>query len=254
MSLNVDKIEEDAKRRRRECNYEYLFDWPEIDAIGVNRASSVIELLKRASSLVSIASRKSDEQEDYTNTKLIRDFLIRGTKALRSTLCLVHIGNHEDAWATTRVIIERCIFLAYLSDKGMAKEFAEHQWHEMKKWAYRSVSLGQLPKDLVDEYDAHLEEALGHRLGRQERIWSDPNIEEMCKEAFGSEQGVRIYSLYRMASANVHPGRDGGDEYLAESMMANGVGDPREVPLQSALDALEALMDIAEPRLIDDRS
>ena len=254
MFLDVDKIEEEAKKRRRTRNYEYQFDWPEIDAFGVNRASSMIKLLKRASYLVSIAACKSDEQEDYTNTKLIRDFLIRGTKALRSTLCLVHIGNHEDAWATTRVIIERCIFLAYLSDKGMAKEFAEHRWHEVKKWAYRSASLDLLPKELVDEYDADMEEALGHRLGRSERLWSDPNIKEMCKEAFGSEQGVRIYSLYRMASAKVHPGGDGGDEYLAESMRANGVGDPREVPLQSAIDALEALMNIAEPRLIDDRS
>ena len=249
--MDVDRIEEEAKRKRQIRDYEYRFNWPELASINPDLASSITQLLDEVAPLMSIAVRKSDEQTDYTEIKLIRDFLFRGTKALRSTLCLEAIGNYDDAWSTARVVVERAIYLAYLLKTGEAKEFFEYSALEMKKWAYQAVYLKLLPGELVGAFDNEMEEALEHRLGRPKPEWSNPTIERMCKESFGAEQGRRIYSLYRMASAHVHPARLGGDEYLEEAMMEQGIPIPRGIALQAALGALEALIATSRPILME---
>ena len=247
----MDKVEDEAKRRRQVRNYEYRFDWPELASVDPSLASSIIQLLETAVPLMSIAARKSDEQTEYTEIKLIRDFLFRAIKALRSTLCLEAIGNREDAWSTARVVVERSIYLAYLLKTGETKEFFEYSALEMKKWAYQAVNLNRLTEGSVCAYDNEMEEALGHRLGRPKPEWSNPTIERMCNESFGVEPGRHIYSLYRMASARVHPGMPGGDEYFEEAMMAQGVPVPRGIALQAALGALEALIATSRPRLME---
>ena len=254
MCLDMDAIEEEARGRRRERNYEYRFDWPELASVDADLASSITQLLEKAAPLMSIAARKSDEQTDYTEIKLIRDFLFRGTKALRSTLCLEAIGNRDDAWSTARVVVEGSICLAYLLKTGETKEFFEYRALEIKKWASQAVSLELLSGEFVSAYDNDMEEALGHRLGRPRPEWSNPNIEKMCEESFGKGEGSRIYSLYRMASARVHPGIGGSDEYLEKAMLAHGVPVPRGITLRAALDALEALIEISRPRLMEDSS
>ena len=173
------EIDKEAKRRRRAHNYEYRFDWPEMAAVDAKLAPLMAEHLKRASTLISISSRLSDEQDEekvYTDVMLIRDFscahlkrastlisissrlsdeqdeekvytdvmlirdLLRATMAVRSTLCLVSIGHYGDAWATARVIAERAIYLAYMLKTGKAKEFMESRWLERKEWAYKVSS------------------------------------------------------------------------------------------------------------------
>ena len=256
------EIDKEAKRRRRAHNYEYRFDWPEMAAVDAKLAPLMAEHLKRASTLISISSRLSDEQDEekvYTDVMLIRDFLLRATMAVRSTLCLVSIGHYGDAWATARVIAERAIYLAYMLKTGKAKEFMESRWLERKEWAYKvsSPSLGLLPRELATDYDAVSEEVWGRKLGRlaphvnKASTWGDPGVEQMCREAFG--QGASgIYSLYRDMSARLHPGmHDGGDEYLAEAVTATlgVVGQRYPWPLKAALDAFGALMDRVEPVL-----
>ena len=255
------EIDKEAKRRRRAHNYECRFDWPEMAAVDAKLAPLMAEHLKRASALISISSRLSDAQDEekvYTDVMLVRDFLLRATMALRSTLCLVSIGHDGDAWATARVIAERAIYLAYILKTGKAKEFMESRWFELKKWAYKvpSPSLGLL-RELAIDYDAVSEEVWGRKLRRPAQhenrasTWSDPGIEQMCREAFGQEASG-IYSLYRDMSARLHPGmHDGGDEYLAEALTATlGVVRQRYPwPLKAALDAFGALMDRVEPVL-----
>ena len=256
------EIDKEAKRRRRAHNYEYRFDWPEMAAVDAKLASLMAEHLKRASTLISISSRLSDEQNEeevYTDVMLVRDFLLRATMAVRSTLCLVSIDHCKDARATARVIAERAIYLAYILKTGKTKEFMEWCWLELKKWADEVSSQSPEPRflEVAKDYNAVSEEVWGRKLGRpapqvnRASTWSNPTIKKMCMEAFGQE-GRRIYSLYRDMSARLHPDMyDGGDEYLAEAVTATlGVAGQRYPwPLKAALDAFGALMDIAEPVL-----
>ena len=209
--------------------------------------------------MISISSRLSDEQNEeevYTDVMLVRDFLLRATMAVRSTLCLVSIDHYKDAWATARVIAERAIYLAYILKTGKTKEFMEWCWLERKKWAYE-VPPELLPRELAIDYDAVSEEVWGRRLGRpvphvnRASTWSNPGIKKMCSEAFGQQGASGIYSLYRNMSARLHPGmNDGDDEYLAEAEATLGVVEQRYPgPLKAALDAFGALMDRAEPVL-----
>ena len=256
------EIDKEAKRRRRAHNYEYRFDWPEMAAVDAKLSPLMAEHLKRASTLISISSRLSDEQNEeevYTDVMLVRDFLLRATMAVRSTLCLVSIGHEGYAWATARVIVERAIYLAYILKTGKTKEFMEWCWLERKKLAYEVSSQSPDPRllELAIDYDAVSEEVWGHKLRgpaqheNRSSTWSNPGIKKMCMEAF-DQGGSGIYSRYRDMSARLHPGMDdGGDEYLAEAVTAtlSVAGQRYPWPLKAALDAFGALMDIAEPVL-----
>ena len=252
--MDFDAIEEEAKNRRRIGNYEYRFDWPELASVDADLASSIRQLLEEAAPLMSTAARRSDEQADYAEIKLIRDFLFRGTKALRSTLCLEVLENYQDAWATARVIVEHCVYLKYLLKTNSAKEFFEYTALQMKKWGYIAASNNLLSKESVSAYDKDMEEALGHPLGRPRPEWSNPNFVKMCEESFGKVYGPRIYRLYQLASAQVHPGVVGGDRYLQEAVKALGVPPPRWIALQAAIGAFEELMSISRPSLMEDSS
>ena len=162
------EIDKEAKRRRRAHNYEYRFDWPEMAAVDAKLASLMAEHLKRASTLISISSRLSDEQNEeevYTDVMLVRDFLLRATMAVRSTLCLVSIDHCKDARATARVIAERAIYLAYILKTGKTKEFMEWCWLELKKWADEVSS--QSPEPSLPRSSQGLQRRLRRGVGAQ---------------------------------------------------------------------------------------
>ena len=250
MSSNTEGISEQARRIRRARNYEYKLDWPEAEALAPESAAYLFSRLERARGLLSVSSRLNDEVDGYGDVGLVNDFLNRAIRAVRSTLALVLIGNNEDAWIMVRVIVEVCIRLAYLLMTGKSREFFEQRAFELKKRAHKMESLKLVSPEEIDKFEDDMEEIFGHRLGREKsQLRDSPGIEEMCKEVYGSEIGGRIYLLYRSVSAWAHPGVGGDDEFTAEARSALGETIEPWYILDFALEALDTLIDFAEPHL-----
>ena len=253
MSTNLENEEshlEDARMARQTQNYRYKLDWPEIEEFAPESASYLSMRLERLRELRSLSARLNDEQQQYEEIGLINDFLIRASKAVRSTICLVLIGNDEDAWTIVRVIIEHCIRLNHLLMTGKTREFFEYRALELKTRTRKAVSLGFVSRASADEFDAKMRETFGHTLGRPKPLWDRlPDIKEVCDEVYGKETGRRVYLLYRGISGWAHPGVGGYDEYDAEVMTTLGQDRRWGTILDYALDSLDSLLDIAEPKL-----
>ena len=250
VSSDNETISEEARKRRRACNYEYKLDWPETEALAPESALYLSTRLQRARRLLSVSSRLNDEAARYGDVGLIYDFLNRAIKAVRSTLSLVLVANHEDAWIMVRLIVEACIRLAYLLKTGKPREFFEQRAFDLKERAHRMASVELVSPEEIDKFEDDMEEIFRHRLGSQKsQVRNSLNIEQMIKEVYGAESAGRMYLLYRSASAWAHPGVGGDDEFTTEARSVLGQTIQPWHILDFALEALDSLLDIAEPNL-----
>lgn len=215
--------------------------------------------LIRADRLISLAQRVTQEEGFSRKIDIVHSFLIRGTRAFEAFAELLGNGDVGNAWAMARVLIERYIWLGYILKKEKIQEFYEYSALEMKRWASKAASLEIIDPDSVEDWDWEMEEELGHKLGRTEIQWDNPNVESMCNEAFGKPSGVRIYSLYRLASMSTHPGMDDCGEYFISAQVPTPSGrrtdsGPLEEILKLGTEVFAGLITLSEAPITEQAS
>ena len=214
--------------------------------------------LRRGDRLLFLAGQVTTKRGYCKKIDLVHNFLLRGTKAVDGFLDRICANDVMNAWALTRVLIERCIWLGYILRKNKVEEFYEYSALEMKKLAYRAVSLDILDLESVEEFDEDMEDELGHTLGKPAPQWNQIGVNEMCREAFDKPLSDRIYNLYQLASMSTHPSMDDSGEYFIANQFARlgtyGTrrdANPRGEVLKLVAEVFAVLTNLAETPLIE---
>ena len=223
-----------------------------------HEAKPLEDHLRRGDKLLFLAGQVTTKRGYCKKIDLVHNFLLRGTRAVDGFFDRICANDVMNAWTLARVLIERCIWLGYILRKDKVEEFYEYSAFEVKKWAYRAVSLDILDLESAEDFDEEMEDELGHTLGKPAPHWNQIGVNEMCREAFDKPLSDRIYNLYQLASMSTHPGMDDSGEYFIAVQYARlkTYGDrrdenPRGEVLKLVAEVFAVLTDLAETPLIE---